>query len=256
MDNREEVRQFLQSRRAKVPPEQAGLAANGARRVAGLRRSEVAALAGISLEYYAKLERGALAGASAGVLESLARALQLDEAERAHLFDLAQAAGGTSALSRPRRRSTKSWTVRPSLQWVLDAVTAGPAFVRNGRLDLLTANRLGRIFYDEVYANPQGPPNLARYAFLDSASRRFYPDWEQIADITVAMLRTVAGRDPTTRSSTSWSGNCRPAVTSSAPAGPLTTSAITAVVPRTTTTTSLATSLSPTKAWRWRPRRA
>jgi hypothetical protein len=196
VDNREEVREFLQSRRAKVTPGQAGLVAGSARRVAGLRRSEVAALAGMSVEYYAKLERGALAGASAGVLESLARALQLDDAERAHLFDLARAADGTSALARPRRSSARSWTVRPSLQWVLDAVTDGPAFVRNGRLDLLAANPLARIFYDEVYANPQGPPNLARYAFLDSASRRFYPDWEQIADITVAILRTEAGRDP------------------------------------------------------------
>ena len=157
MDNRQEVREFLQSRRAKVTPDQAGLPVSGARRVAGLRRSEVAALAGISVEYYAKLERGALAGASAGVLESLARALQLDEAERAHLFDLARAADGTSDLGRPRRRSARSWTVRPSLQWALDAVTAGPAFVRNGRLDLLAANRLARIFFDEVYADPQGP---------------------------------------------------------------------------------------------------
>ena len=196
MDNREEVSEYLQSRRAKVTPDQAGLPAGGARRVAGLRRSEVAALAGMSVEYYAKLERGALAGASAGVLESLARALQLDDAERAHLFDLARAADGTSALARPRRRSARSWTVRPSLQWALDAVTAGPAFVRNGRLDLLAANPLARAFFDEVYADPQGPPNLARFAFLDSASRRFYPDWEQIADITVAILRTEAGRDP------------------------------------------------------------
>jgi transcriptional regulator with XRE-family HTH domain len=196
VDNRQEVREYLQSRRAKVTPDQAGLPASGARRVVGLRRSEVAALAGMSVEYYAKLERGALAGASTGVLESLTRALQLDDAERAHLFDLARAADGTSALDRPRRRSARSWTVRPGLQWALDAVTAGPAFVRNGRLDLLAANPLARIFYDEVYANPQGPPNLARYAFLDSASRRFYPDWEQIADITVAILRTEAGRDP------------------------------------------------------------
>lgn len=196
MDNRQEVREFLQSRRAKVTPDRAGLPSSGARRVTGLRRSEVATLAGMSVEYYAKLERGALAGASGGVLESLARALQLDDAERAHLFDLARAADGTSALARPRRRPARSWTVRPSLQWALDAVTAGPAFVRNGRLDLLATNPLARVFFDEVYANPEGPPNLARYAFLDSASRRFYPDWEQIADITVAILRTEAGRDP------------------------------------------------------------
>jgi transcriptional regulator with XRE-family HTH domain len=197
VDNRQEVREFLQSRRAKVTPAQAGLPAGTNRRVAGLRRSEVAALAGMSVEYYAKLERGALAGASAGVLEALARALQLDDAERAHLFDLARSSeDGTSALARPRRRASTSWVTRPSLQWVLDAVTAGPAFVRNGRMDLLAANPLARAFYDEVYADREAPPNLARYTFLDSAARRFYPDWDQIADITVAILRTEAGRDP------------------------------------------------------------
>lgn len=196
MDNSQEVREFLQSRRAKITPEQAGLAPGMNRRVPGLRRGEVATLAGVSVEYYAKLERGALAGASAGVLEAVARALQLDDAERVHLFDLARGADGTSALGRPRRRSTKSWAARPNLQWALNAVTAGPAFVRNGRMDLLAANPLARAFYDEVYAGPEAPPNLARYTFFDSAARRFYPDWDQVADITVAILRTEAGRDP------------------------------------------------------------
>ena len=101
VDNRAEVREFLVSRRAKVTPEQAGLRSGGPRRVPGLRRSEVAALAGMSVEYYSKLERGALAGATAGVLGAIARALQLDEAERAHLFDLARAAEGTDAIERP-----------------------------------------------------------------------------------------------------------------------------------------------------------
>ncbi|MFZ2059291.1 MAG: helix-turn-helix transcriptional regulator [Acidimicrobiales bacterium] len=196
MDNSQEVREFLHSRRAKITPEQAGLAPGMNRRVPGLRRSEVATLAGVSVEYYDKLERGALAGASAGVLEAVARALQLDGVEPVHLFDLARGADGTTALTRPCRRSTKSWAARASLQWALDAVTAGPAFVRNGRMDLLAANPLARAFYHEVYAGPQAPPNLARYAFLDSAARRFYSDWDQVADITVAILRTEAGRDP------------------------------------------------------------
>src|SRR4030095_13979818 len=108
----------------------------GQRRVPGLRRSEVAALAGVSVEYYAKLERGSLGGVSAGVLDAIARALQLDEAERAHLFHLAHAADGTSAAMRPRRRA-KQWTVRPSLQWTLDSITTGPAIVGNNRYDLL-----------------------------------------------------------------------------------------------------------------------
>ena len=93
MDNRAEVREFLMSRRAKVAPERAGLPAGPNRRVAGLRRTEVAVLAGVSVEYYAKLERGAIAGASAAVLDAISDALQLDDAERAHLFDLARAAG-------------------------------------------------------------------------------------------------------------------------------------------------------------------
>ena len=197
MDNRAEVREFLVSRRAKISPEQAGLpAGSGGRRVPGLRRSEVAVLADVSVEYYSKLERGFLAGVSAGVLDAVARALRLDEAERAHLFDLARAADGSGALERPRRRVAKQWQTRPSLQWALDAIVDGPAFVRNGRMDLLAANRLGRAFYDEAYADPQRPANLARFAFLDRAAYRFYRDWDQAADVTVAILRTEAGRNP------------------------------------------------------------
>ncbi|MBP2326711.1 transcriptional regulator with XRE-family HTH domain [Kibdelosporangium banguiense] len=196
MDNRKEVREFLVSRRAKISPDQAGLPAGSNRRVPGLRRSEVAALADVSIEYYSKLERGTLAGVSAGVLDAVARALQLDEAERAHLFDLAHAADGTSAIVRPKRSRVKQWVPHQSLQWTLDAITEGPAFVRNGRMDVLAANRLARAFYADAYANPQRPTNLARFQFLDSASYRFYPDWDRFADICVAILRTEAGRYP------------------------------------------------------------
>ncbi|MGK5559188.1 helix-turn-helix transcriptional regulator, partial [Actinomadura kijaniata] len=174
----------------------AGLPPGSRRRVPGLRRSEVAALADMSVEYYAKLERGNLAGVSPAVLEALARALQLDDAERAHLLNLAQAADGTDALTRPRRRTRDQWRPHPSLQWTLDAVTAGPAFVRNGRLDILAANQLARAFYADVYATPSNQANLARFNFLDPTSRRFYPDWDQAADIVVAILRTEAGRNP------------------------------------------------------------
>ncbi|MFG2576176.1 helix-turn-helix transcriptional regulator [Streptomyces sp. NPDC048481] len=194
MDNQAEVREFLTSRRAKINPEQAGLPSGSRRRVPGLRRSEVAALADVSVEYYAKLERGNLAGASPAVLEAVARALRLDDAERAHLLNLAQAADGSDALTRPRRRGTQ-WKAHRSLQWVLDAVTAGPAFVRNGRMDLLAANQLARAFYDDAYATPGNQANLARFQFLDPASRRFYPDWDQAADVVVSILRTEAGRN-------------------------------------------------------------
>ncbi|WP_203862490.1 helix-turn-helix transcriptional regulator [Plantactinospora mayteni] len=193
MDNRVEVREFLTSRRAKITPERAGLPTAGQRRVPGLRRSEVAALAGMSVEYYAKLERGSLAGVSAGVLDAIARALQLDDAERVHLLRLAHEADGSAAIL--RRRRPKQWKVRPSLQWTLDTIT-GPAIVGNNRLDLLAANHLGRAMYSDVYADPTSPPNFARFTFLDTAARRFYPDWELAADMTVANLRTAAGKDP------------------------------------------------------------
>jgi transcriptional regulator with XRE-family HTH domain len=197
MDNRAEVREFLITRRAKISPERAGLPQVGSRRVPGLRRGEVASLAGVSIAYYSKLERGALAGVSAAVLDAIARALQLDDAERAHLFHLAQAADGTSALVRPRRRATKRWTPRPALQWALDAITSGPAIVRNGRMDLLATNHLGRAMHSSLYdSDPAGQPNFARYTFLDDDAHRFYPDWDTAADTAVAILRTEAGRDP------------------------------------------------------------
>jgi transcriptional regulator with XRE-family HTH domain len=196
VDNREEAREFLSSRRAKISPEQAGLPGGSRRRVPGLRRSEVAALADVSVEYYAKLERGNLAGASPAVLEAIARALHLDEAERAHLLNLAHPADGSGALTRSRRRTTRSWQAHRSLQWTLDAITAGPAFVRNGRMDILAANQLARAFYADVYATSANQANLARFNFLDPASHRFYTDWDTVADITVAILRTEAGRNP------------------------------------------------------------
>ena len=160
MDNRAEAREFLMTRRAKITPQQAGLPEFGNRRVPGLRRGEVASLAGVSIEYYSKLERGGLAGVSASILDAIARALQLDDAERAHLFHLAHAADGTSAGMRPRRRPAKRWTPRPSLQWALDKFTA-PAIVRNGRMDLLAVNHLGRGMHSSMYdSDPMPAPEL------------------------------------------------------------------------------------------------
>lgn len=194
MDNRAEVREFLTSRRARVEPKDVGLPPGTNRRVDGLRRSEVATLAGVSIEYYTKLERGAISGASPEVLDAIAKALRLDDAERAHLFDLAHAA---SPVARPpRKRSPKGWRPHRSLQWTLDAILAGPAFVRNGRMDLLAANALGRAFYKDAYDMPGQPPNLARFTFLDQRSYDFYPDWNSFAEITTSILRTEAGRDP------------------------------------------------------------
>ena len=196
MDNRAEVREFLMSRRAKITPETAGLPAGGNRRVPGLRRSEVATLAGVSVEYYSRLERGTIAGASSSVLESLARALQLDDTERAHLLDLARAADGIPASGRPRRRSAKATASRHSLTWALAAITDAVAFVRDSHQDLLATNALGRAFYSPVIGDGGRTPNLARFQFLDPASRDFYPDWELFAEMCVAIMRAEAGRDP------------------------------------------------------------
>jgi len=193
MDNKAEVREFLTSRRAKLTPEEVGIPGGGNRRVPGLRRNEVATLAGVSIEYYAKIERGQIAGASETVLHALAQALQLDEAEREHLFDLARAAGPAPARSRRTRGTTAS--VRSGMELMLDAITGGAAMVRNGRMDVLAANALGRALQAEAFESP-GDGNLARYAFLDPRARDFHPNWERAADITVGILRTEAGRDP------------------------------------------------------------
>ncbi|AXK47000.1 helix-turn-helix domain-containing protein [Brachybacterium saurashtrense] len=198
MDNRSEVREFLMSRRAKVTPQEVGLPAGGGRRVAGLRRSEVAMLAGVSVEYYAKLERGAIAGASAGVLDAVSSALRLNETERIHLQDLARAADGIPTSGRPRRRSGAATPapLRPALQWALDSHGEGIAFVRDQYQNLLATNALGRAFYSPVLGDGGRVPNLARFQFLDPAARDFYPEWERFAAMCVGSMRVEAGRDP------------------------------------------------------------
>ena len=187
------------SRRAGVTPEQAGLPAGGNRRVAGLRRAEVAMLADVSVEYYGKLERGAIAGASASVLDAISTALQLDDTERAHLFDLARAADGIPTSGRHRRRASAAQVARPSLQWAIESVTNGIAIVSNAQLDLLSTNSLGRAFYSPVIGDGGRTPNLARFQFLDPASRDFYPDWDLFAEMCVGNMRAAAGRDPHNR---------------------------------------------------------
>jgi transcriptional regulator with XRE-family HTH domain len=196
VDARSEVREFLTSRRGKVTPQQAGLTTYGPRRVPGLRRSEVATLAGVSIEYYTRIERGNLSGVSESVLEALARALQLDDAERAHLFDLARAAGPTTPA---RRRRSRNQGVRPDVQWTIDAMTGAAAFVFNGRLDILAANQLGRALFSELYVNPARPVSTPRFVFLDPRAREFYADWDRAAGETVAVLHAEAARDPDDR---------------------------------------------------------
>jgi len=188
------MRDFLVSRRARITPEQAGLPAYGGnRRVAGLRREEVALLAGVSIDYYTRLERGRAHGVSDSVLEGIARALQLDEAERAHLFDLARAAAPVAPRA-PRRPAAQR--VRPSVRRILDSMTTTPAYVRNARLDILAANRLAAALFAPILTGPAQPANTARFLFLDPAAPAFFPDWERQAQDVVAMLRTEAGQTP------------------------------------------------------------
>jgi transcriptional regulator with XRE-family HTH domain len=195
-DNRTDIRDFLASRRAKLTPEQVGLPAGGRRRVPGLRREEVAVLAGVSSEWYARLEKGHISGVSDDVLEAVARALRLDEEEHTYLFDLARAA-------RPARRTTSRRAevgVAPRVQWMLDSMTMSAAFVRNGRLDVVATNPLARALhapmFDSATTAQRGRANFARYHFLDEGSRHFFIDWDDGADATVALLRAEAGREP------------------------------------------------------------
>ncbi|MFF2191215.1 helix-turn-helix transcriptional regulator [Streptomyces sp. NPDC058155] len=195
-DHRAEIRDFLASRRAKITPEQAGLPTSTRRRVPGLRREEVAVLAGVSTEWYTRLEKGHISGVSEDVLAAVAQVLQLDEDERTYLFDLARAA-------RPARRTPsrrRDVEVPPRMQWLLDSITMSAAFVRNGRLDVIAHNALGRALHAPMFDSPtsdkRGRPNFARYHFLDTGSQDFFVDWEAGAAATVALLRAEAGREP------------------------------------------------------------
>lgn len=191
VDRRREIREFVMSRRARMTPERAGLYVPGGdvRRVPGLRREEVADLAGVSADYYTQLERGDIDGASDSVLNAVARALHLTDAERLHLFHLARPEAAT-------RVASSRGSIRPNVQRTLDAFTGGPALVRNRRWDYLAANTLGRAVYTEIFDGRNGPPNHVRYVFLDHRARDFFDDWEAVAHDTARILRSEAGRDP------------------------------------------------------------
>ena len=191
MNAASDIAAFLATRRARLAPEDVGLPSYGQRRVPGLRREEVASLAGVSADYYRRLERGQVSGVSELVLEALARALQLDDAERAHLFDLARAASPVAA----RRARPAKKRVRPVVQRLLDQIGAA-AIVSNVHGDYLAANVLGRALYAPVFESPEQPANSARFTFLDPAAPDFYPEWDRLASELVATLRSQAGRNP------------------------------------------------------------
>ncbi|MDP9887029.1 helix-turn-helix transcriptional regulator [Pseudarthrobacter enclensis] len=197
MDNRAEVRQFLSSRRARITPEQAGIEPyGGRRRVPGLRRDEVARLAGVSVDYYTRLERGNLSGVSDSVLDAIAGALELDRAEHDHLYDLARAANTSGRKRAAGAGASAASKVRPELQYLLDAITEAPAFIGNNRLDIVAANTLGYALYSDMYRSPSRPANHSRFIFLDPRAHNFYTDWDRAANTNVAILRREAGRNP------------------------------------------------------------
>jgi transcriptional regulator with XRE-family HTH domain len=197
MDNRAEVRQFLSTRRGRITPEQAGLEPyGGRRRVPGLRREEVARLAGVSVDYYTRLERGNLTGVSDSVLDAIAGALELDRAEHDHLYDLARAANTSGRKRAASAAGSAPSGVRPELQYLLDTITGAPAFIGNNRMDIVAANTLGYALYSDMYRGTARPANHSRFIFLDPRSQDFYPDWDRAANVNVAILRREAGRSP------------------------------------------------------------
>ena len=200
-DARTEIKDFLTTRRAKVTPQMAGLpVVGGNRRVPGLRREEVAMLAGVSVDYYTRLERGRAAGASEEVLDALASALLLDDAERQHLFDLARSVSSTGRARRRRPRAGRA-ALRPGVQWLLDSMTA-PALVADSLSTYVASNLMARALYSPMFLDPAPQAtgrevNMARFVFLDPRSRDFFPNWDSGAEDLVAMLRLAAGAGPT-----------------------------------------------------------
>ncbi|MFF1646392.1 helix-turn-helix transcriptional regulator [Streptomyces sp. NPDC058240] len=179
---------FLRSRRARIQPEDVGLQPYGRRRVPGLRREEVAQLAGVSVDYYIRLEQGRGPSVSDAVLDAIARVLRLDETEHTYLRTVARPKSRASAPASSQR-------VRPGLRLVLDSLTAAPAFVLGRRMDVLAWNALG----DAVVGfsrMPVAERNMPRQVFLEPAARKLYPDWAAVAAETVAYLRLDAGLHP------------------------------------------------------------
>ena len=194
VDIAKDIRDFLMSRRARITPGQVGLAPGQRRRAPGLRREEAAQLAGVSTEYYTQIERGNVGGVSDEVLQAITRALRLSDDETAHFFDLCRAAAGGKAPGRTRRPAAQR--VPSGVQALMDSMTAAPAIVITGSLDIVAGNTLGRGLYGPVFERAAGIPNLARFIFFDSAAAQLFPDWDAMADDAVGLLQAEAARSP------------------------------------------------------------
>ena len=196
MDTRREVQEFLTALRGRITPERAGLTVfGGERRVPGLRREEVAQLAGVSTAYYTRMERGDLSGVSESVLFALVNALQLTDAETQHLFDLARTA--TRPRRDPRRRPANR--VPPAVAQLIDTMRDVPAVALSRLGDPMASNPLGRALFPHLFPTDAAPVNTARYMFLDPRSHDFYPDWDAVARDSVSSLRLLTGHDPSDR---------------------------------------------------------
>jgi len=186
-----ELREFLRSRRARLTPDDVGLPwRSGSRRVAGLRREELALLAGVSVDYYNRLEQGRARNVSDQVLGAVADALRLDDLERHHLFDLVKPS------SKARRPPAKPVRARQALRTMIDALDPTPAVLHGPRLEVVAINRMGKVLIDDFDAVPPAERNMARWMFLNPKARSVYPDWAVIAEQMVAILRVAGGQDP------------------------------------------------------------
>lgn len=197
-----ELSQFLTTRRANVTPADVGLPVHGRRQVRGLRREEVASLAGVSVEYYKRLERGHATSPSDSVLNALADALRLNDTERAHLFDLARTAG---PMPPAQRRRGEPQQIRPIARRVMDAIDA-PVTIMNARGDYMGGNALGHAVFAQIFESAEQPANGARFTFLDPAAKTFWLDWERVAKDIVGALRSYAGSNPYDRELTDLVG--------------------------------------------------
>lgn len=196
MDQRSELREFLRSRRARLRPEELGLPGpGGRRRVAGLRREEVAQLAGISSDYYVRLEQGRTQHVSDSVLDAVADVLRMDDDERAHLRNLVSTKPQRATAAAPAP-SPAGKSVRPALMRMVADLGSGPCYLLDRAMNILAWNELAEIIFEKVIEKPAEYRNMARFVFLDEVAKNVFVDWPEVARVTTAYLRMHTGRRP------------------------------------------------------------